>query len=286
MIQDIPSPLLRSFIAVADCGSLAAAAVRVARSESALSLQMSRLERIIGQPLFDRDGRALKPNEAGSLLLAHARAILNRIDAARADMTDVARPPIRLGMVQDFVSSVLRPTLAELHAADPKTHFTIVIGSTAELLQAMSEDRIDTALCSGDPMMGGYSIRLPTEWFGTRSALDRPVLPLLTVTPPCPFLKIAQQTLDAIGRPWRIAMVTPSLDGLRAAAEAGLGIACRTIAGIGLPPLEDNGLPGLPPITYGVIERRVKETGSGPAARHMKAHLAKLIDDCRLTTRV
>ena len=53
MIADIPSPLLRTFVAVVDCGSLAAAARRIERSESALSLQIARLEHIVRQPLFD-----------------------------------------------------------------------------------------------------------------------------------------------------------------------------------------------------------------------------------------
>ena len=102
MISDLPSPLLRSFIAVVDCGSLSSASVRIGRSESALSLQMTRLEDVIGRPLFDRNGRALKLNETGAQLLTHARAILERIDAARAELGQVAAIPVRIGIVQDL----------------------------------------------------------------------------------------------------------------------------------------------------------------------------------------
>ena len=277
MIPDLPSPLLRSFIAVADCGSLAAAATRVARSESALSLQMSRLERIVGQPLFDRDGRALKLNRAGCLLLAHARSILTRIDAARAELASSTAPPIRLGMVQDFVQPVLRPTLADLRRIDPDATFTIVIGSTSELLQEMGDDRIDTALCAADPVVGSADVTVPMAWFGDAGLLAKDVLPLVSILPPCPFLKAAQQALDAIGRPWRIAMTTPSFDGLRAAVEVGLGIGCRTEAGIGLHPLVNTALPALPGIAYSVIERRPKQGDQNPAAR-MKKHLTALFD--------
>lgn len=279
MIPDLPSPLLRSFVAVVDCGSLASAAVRIGRSESALSLQMARLEDIVGQPLFDRDGRALKLNRAGGLLLPHARSILGRIDAARADLDQAASPPIRIGIVQDFVDSVLRPTLVELRATAGGPSITIVIGSTAELLQAMSEGRIDAALCASEPVGGGVACRLPMKWFGNANLLEDDVLPLVGITPPCPFLKAAQQALDSAGQPWRMALITPSLDGLRAAVQAGLGITCRTVAGLGLPQLPGEELPQLPDISYSVIERRRGKEGASTVGQMMTKNLAKLSSD-------
>jgi len=277
MLPDLPSPLLRSFVAVADGGSLAAAATRVNRSESALSLQMQRLEDIIGQALFDRDGRALKLNGTGSWLLAHSRAILARIDAARAELDAASRPPIRLGVVQDFVGQVLQPTLADLRGEDGAARFSIVIGSTSELLQAMGEDRIDTAVCVGEPGIGhaGATI-LPMGWFGDVRLLEDEVVPLVSITPPCPFLTAATRALDAVGRPWRLALVTPSLDGVRAAVAAGLGIACRTEAGMGQTALTGAGLPDLSDIRYAVIEKRPGKTGPSEAALRMAAHLSTL----------
>lgn len=277
MIPDIPSPLLRTFVAVVDCGSLAAAAKRIARSESAVSLQISRLEDIVGQALFDRDGRALRLNAFGGLLMSHSRAILGRIDAARTELAPDAVAPVRIGVVQDFVASVLRPTLAEVRALTPDAAFTIVIGSTAELLQAMSEDRIDAALCAGEPFGGNVVARLPMQWFGDANLLDNEVVPLISIAPPCPFLLAAQRVLDAVGRPWRVALTTPSLDGLRAACEAGIGIACRTAPGFGLPALTGAALPPLPEIAYSTLERRRDSAEPGQAARAMTAHLAALV---------
>ncbi|MCO5066978.1 MAG: LysR family transcriptional regulator [Rhizobiaceae bacterium] len=279
MIPDLPSPLLRNFVAVVDCGSLAAASARVGRSESALSLQMARLEDIVGQPLFDRDGRALKLNQAGSLLLPHARSILGRIDAARADLDQAAAPPIRIGIVQDFVGGVLRPTLAELRADAVGQPIMIVIGNTAELLQTMGEDRIDVALCTGESVGGDVTCRLPMKWFGNADLLKDDVLPLVGITPPCPFLTAAQRALDTVGQPWRMALITPSLDGLRAAVQAGLGITCRTVAGLGLPQLLDRGLPHLPDISYSVIERRRRKEGTSAVALMLARHLSNVSPD-------
>lgn len=276
MISDLPSPLLRTFVAVVDCGSLAAASKRIARSESAVSLQISRLEEIVRQPLFDRDGRALRLNRFGGLLLSHARAILGRIDAARSELAPNAVAPVRIGIVQDFVAGVLRPTLADIRSATPDAAFSIVIGSTAELLQAMSEDRIDVALCAGEPFGGSIVARIPMRWFGNADLLDGEVVPLVSIAPPCPFLHAAQRVLDAAGRPWRVALTTPSLDGLRAAAEAGLGIACRTEPGLGLTALCGTALPQLPEIAYSTVERRHNGAGSGFAVRSLTTHLALL----------
>ncbi|MFT4080259.1 LysR family transcriptional regulator [Rhodomicrobium sp.] len=280
MIPDLPSPLLRSFVAVIECGSLAGASTRIGRSESALSLQMARLEDIVGRALFDRDGRALKLNDAGTLLLPHARAILGRIDAARADLGQAAAPPIRIGIVQDFVDSVLRPTLSELHEEGLTGAITIVIGSTTQLLQAMSEDRIDTALCAGEPVGGGATQRLAMRWFGDPGLLRDDVVTLVGITPPCPFLKAAQDALDFAGRPWRMALTTPSLDGVRAAVQAGLGLTCRTEVGLKLPPLPDGRLPKLPDIAYSVMERRQSGFSQG-VARRLAKHVAALSSEGR-----
>ncbi len=276
MISDIPSPLLRSFVAVVDCGSLSSASVRIGRSESALSLQMTRLQDVIGKPLFYRDGRALKLNETGAQLLTHARAILGRIDAARAELGQVAALPIRIGIVQDFVESILRPTLAELRNEMAGRPITVVIGSTAELLQAMSEERIDTALYAGDVIGAVATHRLPVQWCGDPDLAAAEVVPLVGITPPCPFLKAAQQTLDEVGRPWRMALVTPSLDGLRAAVQAGLGVTCRTKAGLGLLPLPTGHLPDLPDISYSVAVRRRANPEIDAIASNLSRQLAAL----------
>ena len=273
MIADIPSPLLRAFVAVVDCGSLAAAARRMARSESALSLQIARLEGITGQPLFDRDGRALRLNHTGGLLLGHARSILGRIDAARAELAPDTVLPVRIGVVQDFVAEVLRPTLADVLAATPEAVFSIVIASTAELLQAIGEGRIDAALCAGEPFGAKVVTRLPMKWFGGLDLLHRDVVPLVGIALPCPFLLAAQRVLDAAGRPWRMALTTPSLDGLRAAVEAGLGVTCRTEAGLCLPAMSGLSLPQLPEIAYSIVERRQGDAGSNLAVSRMTAHL-------------
>lgn len=261
-----------------DCGSLAAASERVGRSESALSLQMARLEAIVGQSIFDRDGRALKLNQTGALLLAHARSILNRIDMARTDLQAATSPPVRVGIVQDFVEPVLRPLLTDLKENDPHRSFSIIVGNSKELLQAMGAEQIDTALCSGEPFGASSTIRLPVRWFGDPLLALQDIIPLVGVTPPCPFLSAAQNALDAAGRQWHLALVTPSLDGVKAACEAGIGVTCRTEAAGWSSPMKTATLPDLPTIAYSVLERHRKDV-CGHVANRMGFHLSKLVSN-------
>ncbi|NTF31224.1 LysR family transcriptional regulator [Rhizobium skierniewicense] len=271
MIPDLPSPLLRSFISVVECGSLSAAAVRLGRSESAISLQMSKLSALIGQPVFDRDGRTLKVSRAGGVLLLHARAIVARIDAARAEMAQSSSAHFRMGVVQDFVDAVLKPSLAEINQHHAGARISIIVGSTSELLQALSSDRIDAAVCASETASGAPDISLPMRWFGEHHHAKREVVPLIGTSAPCPFMVAAQKALDATGRAWHVVLETPSLESVRAAVAAGLGATCRTEHGMGFLPMREELLPTLPSAAYSVIERRsVRKDAvlSGAILRH------------------
>ena len=277
MIPDLPSPLLRTFVAVVDAGSLAQAARQRGKSESALSLQIARLEDLVGRKVFDRDGRSLRLNPAGEQLLGHARAILARIDAARAALARTAAP-IRIGIVQDFAGEVLRATMADLRAADARVDLEVTVAGTGALLKLIGAGELDVALCATELIRAAQSVSLQAAWFGHPSLLEAEVIPLISVAPPCPYLSAAKAGLDAAGRAYRLAVVTPSLDGVRAAVAAGLGIACRTEASMGMPALDHGGqLPPLPEVRYAIASR----TGFGQdrdVAAILHRHLAALAE--------
>src|SRR3982751_5246973 len=102
-MQDLPLELLRAFVATVDTGSMAKAARVVSRTPSAVSLQMSKLGELIGQPLFRRQGRLQVLTRAGERLVPHAREILNASDRAIAALADERlEGPGRFGAVQDL----------------------------------------------------------------------------------------------------------------------------------------------------------------------------------------
>ena len=276
MTQDLSIQLLRGLIALREAGSLAAAAERLGRSESAISLQMARLERQTGLTLFNRGSRRLTLTVDGELLLGHARAIVQRVDAARADL-DLARVggTARLGIVQDFAGPFLVETLRRLATRHEGPRVEVMVDRSSVLLDRLSAERLDVVLCSSPP--GGLAADLtePMAWFGQPHLCEEAVLPLAVVAAPCPFLDAATRALDDQGRTWRIAFETPSLDGVRAAVLAGIGIGCRTarFAGdLALPP-RDGSLPPLPMAQWSV-SRHIR--GGDPArtlAALLKAQL-------------
>src|SRR5690349_5764294 len=113
-MRDLPLDLLRTFVAVADTGTMARAARVVERTPSAVSLQMSRLADIVGKPLLTGTGRGQRLTGAGEMLLRHARDILAAADRALSDLADGAmHGPVRFGIVQDVADTLLPGALAE-----------------------------------------------------------------------------------------------------------------------------------------------------------------------------
>src|ERR1700753_66361 len=108
MAVNLPTDLMRSFTAIVDSGSMLRATERVFVTQSALSLQMKRLEETGQTPLFHRDGRRLVLTPAGQTLLAFAREMLATNDKALSALNgDVLAGPARVGMVQDFAEVLL-----------------------------------------------------------------------------------------------------------------------------------------------------------------------------------
>ncbi len=266
-MPDLPTDLLRSFVAFAEAGGLGGAAERVGRSPSAVSLHLKQLEARAGVALARKAGRTLALTPAGHLLLAHARRILAENDAALSALGRIGRPgPARLGIVQDFAETILPGIIAALVEAMPEIDLRLRIGSSAELVQALGADAVDTVVvvaAAGGPAPARQE---PMVWLGRAGLSARPILPLAMVSRPCPFWTAAAAALAAAGRDHAVALETPSLAGVRAAAAAGFALACRTplAAGPGLPALgPDSGLPALPEIGYTLLAR----PRPAPAAR-------------------
>lgn len=269
MVVSLPIDMLRSLIAFADVGTLRQAAERVHRSASALSLQMDRLERLSGLVLFERRGRTLALTAAGELLVSHAREILDRHDAAVAVLQGAAKAgEARLGLVQDFAEPLLVGILSRLRAMQPLAQVGIQVGPSAELRAALLSGALDVALAVCDGRQKPIRVDRPV-WLGDARLIWQNRLPLVLLAPPCPFSDAARAALESMGRSYHVALQTPSLLGMRAAIEAGLGIGCRTrlFAAGRLPVLDDPNLPDLAEIAYAVLRaRRLGPAGASLAA--------------------
>jgi DNA-binding transcriptional LysR family regulator len=250
MAVNLPTELLRSFAAIVDSGSMLRATERVFVTQSALSLQMKRLEETVQATLFHRDGRRLALTPAGETLLSFAREMLALNDRALWALNgDMLAGPVRVGMVQDFAEVLLSGVLAQFSALNPETQLVVRVGGSHELLELLDADRLDLVLGMGPGDDVSAITTAPMRWIGNPDLAAQQVVPVAVLEPPCRFREAALKALDATGRPYRVVLETPSLSVLRAALESGLAISCRTNV-FYKQEIDDGKLPALPKVAY------------------------------------
>jgi DNA-binding transcriptional LysR family regulator len=231
-VINLDTDVLRTLVTAYQLGSFNRAAETVGRSQSAISQQMHKLEERIGSPLFQKQGRGLALTEAGEIILAYARRIVDLNDEAIAAITGMAVDgAVRFGMPGDFAESWLPSALGRFKRAHPTVLVEAVVDRNTLLIERVRKGQIDLALVLGVENRGGETLAsLPMTWIGgTNTVLDdgQPV-PLAVLEQPCAFRAAAIAALDAAQIPWRIEFTSPSIAGLWAAVDAGLGITVRT----------------------------------------------------------
>lgn len=253
-LTNLDMDVLRSFVTGTELGSFAKAADRLGRSQSAISLQLKKLEEQVGETLLKKEGRGLALTSPGEILLSYARRLLELNDEAIAATRGVAVEGwVRLGLVQDFAESWLPRLLGRFARAHPQIKVDVRVERGVHLAEAVEKGELDLALCWGDyPSPRRTRIgEVPLRWVGAADfelRAGEPV-PLLAFKQPCTFRTRAIEALDAAGMPWRIAFNSPSLAGLYAAVEAGLGVTPRTAEGIPARLKVLDGTSGLPPMS-------------------------------------
>ncbi|WP_415869960.1 LysR substrate-binding domain-containing protein [Burkholderia ubonensis] len=290
---------LRSLVAGMDLGSFAKAADRVARSSSAVSAQIRKLEEQAGTPLFVKSGRGLALTDAGDAMLRYARRMIELNDEAAAAVRGVSLDGwVRIGLQEDFGEAILPGVLGRFARAHPKVRIEARVAHNAELLERLDANQLDLALVWGDPASAAFVARtgidseeiarVPMRWIGAAGSgaagvgaagsgatvdvdagepsvrmRDEP-LPLVVFDRPCRFFGAATDALDRAGVPWRVAFTTPSLAGLWAAAAAGLGLTVRSHYGlpasVRLIDAAPLGLPELPSVPLMLLRRASSAT--------------------------
>ncbi|GBR10126.1 LysR family transcriptional regulator [Asaia siamensis] len=265
MATNMPTELVRSFVAIVDAGSMAQATEAIFLTQSALSLQMKRLEDLLQQKLFRRDGRALTLTAAGEDLLVRARQFLALNDQIVQSMGQGFDPePIHLGMTQDYADTILPGTLARFHHAHPRARLRLHVGGTMDLLDLYDRSKLDIVLGFGRHAERGDAELVEVAqtrmiWLGNQTHADSGEVPLVLLEPPCQFRNAVLTTLQNAGREHRILLETPHLPGLRAALKSGLGASARTTgyaAAAGLPVMASGSLPNLPDLPTILFKRR------------------------------
>ncbi|WP_456700956.1 LysR family transcriptional regulator [Bradyrhizobium sp. USDA 4449] len=226
---------LRALLAIVELKSFSRAADQLGRSQSAISLQIARLEALVGHPLLQRArGRVLGPTVKGTELIAHAREIISLNERAVAAMRRPASGErIRLGMPADFLERDFTSAVDEIRSRFPKARLSVRTDLSARLAEDVGRDCLDLALYKRLPSNAADAAIAfePMAWFGTaaRSDRSRDAVPLVSFADGCAYRGEALRSLHLVGREWTIACEARSLSALVGAVKAGLGFAALPV---------------------------------------------------------
>jgi DNA-binding transcriptional LysR family regulator len=247
---DIDTDLLRAFLAVLEEQGFTAAARRLNRSQSAVSMQVRRLEERVGRQLLLRGDGPARPSEAGELFLGYARRMLALNDEALRTLGDApGGGRVRLGVMDDYGAAILPPLLAQFRRLHPQIAVELRTGLTGRLLEQLGE-AFELVIAMHPPGAGQGRLlrREPALWIAPPDAApeQEAVLPLALYPQGCLFRAWALAALDGSGRRWRIAFESPSLAVIEAAVRAGLGIGVAKAGTTATDLRRPAGLPELP----------------------------------------
>ncbi len=222
--------ILRTFVAAARTRNFTQAARHVHLTQSAVSMQVNRLESDLGKVLFKRVSRGVQLTSDGEALLKYARRLLRLHDEALASLT---RPEldglIRLGAAEDYASQHLPGILRRFGNRYPLVQVDLICDLSENLLDRLHRGALDMCLCNSESgEHGGTFLRNePVVWIAPTDAepeTESP-LPLAVFHEGCMFRKWALQALDEQGIAYRVAYSSPSMAGVLAAVTAGLAVA-------------------------------------------------------------
>ncbi|MER6463760.1 LysR substrate-binding domain-containing protein [Streptomyces sp. NPDC048409] len=220
---------LRTFLAVAQTLSFTQAARRLGLRQSTVSQHVRRLEDAAGRQLFSRDTHSVELTEDGEAMLGFARRILDVHEQAAAFFTGTrVRGRLRFGASEDFVLTRLPEILEGFRHDHPEVDLELTVELSGTLHERLAAGKLDLVLAkrrAEDPL-GELVWQDDLVWIGAeRLRLDpaRPV-PLIVYPPPGITRALALEALERQGRDWRIVCTSGSLNGLIAAARAGLGV--------------------------------------------------------------
>lgn len=269
---NLPTDLLRAFVTVIDLGGYTRAADALGRTQPAISLQMKRLEELLGARLLTHEGRELKLTEEGEALAVYARQLLRLNDEAVARLKGrAARGQLRVGLPTDFSVAFLQEAIADFQNAQAKVTMSITCDLSRRVLELLHADELDIAIALLARDKNPYLVRSWEErpiWaVGRDVALNRQIpVPLVTHPEGCEYRRRMTAALAAEERGWRIAYTTPEIGGLQRAVSAGMGVTALTRKTL-LPDMRvlasREGFPAMEPIRIGLFYKHQRLTGAG-----------------------
>ncbi len=228
-MQNLDSDLLRTFLAITDAGSFLSGAERIHRSQSAASVQIRKLETLLGSPVFERHGRGIRLTGLGEQLEPVARNVIQQLDQARAALTGrELQGSLKIGIPDDHSREKLSSIIAEFARDHPKVELTVHCALSTGFSRQLATGDLDLAVHEVETVTNQMVLLRQEElvWAISRqhNLLERDPLPVALFDRACWWRDAALQSLADSGRPYRVVYSSESVTGVAAAIEAGIAV--------------------------------------------------------------
>ena len=284
-ITNLPTDVLRTFLAVIDLGSFTKAGQLLGRTQPAISLQIRKLEELLGMPLLDTSGRNIALTKDGETLARHARQLLVLNDEIVTRLQKRgSQGSLRVGLPTDYAVAFFQTAMGHYSQQHPEVQLSIHCDVSENLLSMFAADELDLAIAMYDdgpaPGLIYTWVERPIWTAGADSDVDRRnPLPIAAHPDGCHYRSRMIRCLDQIGRPWRIAHSSPGISGLQQAVQSGLGVTALTRRTLlrGMRVLTEKD--GFPPLADLHVGLHFKNTGASTAALTLVNHIMQALHD-------
>jgi DNA-binding transcriptional LysR family regulator len=272
--------LLRTFVFIAETGSLSRAATCVHRTQSAVSMQVRRLEETIGKPLLERSSRGVRLTAPGERMLRQAQKLLRLHDETLSDLTGEDLSGLaRFGLADDYAEAFLPPLIGTFAARYPRIGIEVSCSPTPDLRHSLKAGRLDLAVLtlasnSRERVMRRERLVWVAATNGSTESIEP--LPLALSHREAVDRRAALRALKKAGRTHRVAYESGSSAGLIAVVRSGLAIAVLARCSVpkDLRILTDaDGLPSLPSVDIVLALGRA----ISPPARRLAEHVSSML---------
>jgi DNA-binding transcriptional LysR family regulator len=258
---------LKTFVAIADTGSFTRAAEMVHKTQSAVSMQMKRLEERLGKSIFARDGRQSKLTDDGERLLDYARRIVKLSNEAVIALADAdLAGHVRLGVPDDYADRFLPEILARFSRSNPRAEVSVLCEPSLSLIERIRNSSLDLAIITHTGIVAEAQVIRQEQLYWVASARSSPheesPIPL-ALGAVCCWRTIACEKLDQDKRPYRVLYTSQNSTAIGAAVLAGLAVSVCAESSLrpGMRVLGvADGFPPLPPIKIALLSSKHEPT--------------------------
>ena len=228
LTRNLDISALRSFVAVAELGGMTRPADKLNLTQSAVSMQVKRLETVFESPLVKRVGRGVVLTSEGQQLLSYGRQLLRLNDETWQRMTHQAfEGKVVFGVPEDLVIPIVPPIMREFAAAFPRASIRLRSSQTLKLKEELAAGSVDAILTTEayDTGTGECLHRAPVRWFMAKGSTvyERRPLPI-AYERKCIFLPLVVRALDDAGIPWEMPYIADDWRDMTTFVSAGLAI--------------------------------------------------------------